>query len=165
MGRGVFKRSRWIPLSVTVVSLGVALAGGCSLAGNISDARRIDASSVRVHGVIDQEEPVKGGTVFRVSYQVGGAQFATKALPVGSVLDQANPGVGTAVCLEASSQHPETVRLCGQKYPGGDDMVPTEGLVVVAGTIGALTAAGWILMVVRQERRDNRRSDPAAQTA
>jgi hypothetical protein len=165
MGWGVFKRNRWIPLSVAVVSLGVALAAGWSLAGNISDARRIDASPIRVHGIIDQVVPVKGGTEFRVSYQVGGKRFATKALPVGSVLDRANPKVGTAVCLEASSQHPEKVRLCGQKYPGGDDMVPTEGLVVVAGAMGALIAAGWILMVARQERRDNHRSGPAAQTA
>lgn len=161
----MFKRNRWIPLSVAVVSLGVALAAGWSLAGNISDARRIDASPIRVHGIIDQVVPVKGGTEFRVSYQVGGKRFATKALPVGNVLDQADPRVGTPMCLEASSQRPKTVRLCGQKYPGGDDMVPTEGLVVVAGTIGALIAAGWILMVTRQERRDNHRSGPAVRTA
>jgi hypothetical protein len=151
-----------MPLSAAVVSLGVALAGGCPLVGNISDARRIDASPVRVQGVVDRVVPVKGGAEFRVSYEVGGMRFATEALPVGSVLDQSR--VGTAVCLEAASQHPQTVRICGQKYPGGDDMVPTEGLIVVAGTIGALIAAGWIRMVARQEREDSRRSGSAVQT-
>lgn len=110
---GVFGRGTRLPLAIAAGSLGVALAGGCSLAGEISDARRIDAS---------------------------------------------------AVCLEASTEPPETVKLCGQEYPSGDDMLPTEGLIVVAGTAGTLMAAGWILMVARQERRDNRRSGSAAHT-
>ncbi|MGV9608977.1 hypothetical protein ACWDR2_35360 [Streptomyces sp. NPDC003631] len=67
--------------------------------------------------------------------------------------EPAIPTVGTTVCLEASAEHPETVRLCGQRYPGGDDMIPAEGLIVVAGTAGTLMAAGWILMVIRQNRR------------
>jgi len=37
-------------------------------------------------------------------------------------------------------------------------MIPAEGLIVVAGTAGTLMAAGWILTVTRQERRENRRS-------
>ncbi|MET9044374.1 hypothetical protein ABZX34_16190 [Streptomyces sp. NPDC004362] len=159
---GVFGRGTRAPLAIAVGSLGVALAGGCSLVGETSDARRIDASPVRVHGVVDRAVPVKGGTTFRVSYRVEGRGFATEDLPVGQVAEPAIPTVGTTVCLEASAEHPETVRLCGQRYPGGDDMIPAEGLIVVAGTAGTLMAAGWILMVIRQERRENRRSVSAA---
>lgn len=150
---GVFGRGTRAPLAIAVGSLGVALAGGCSLVGETSDARRIDASPVRVHGVVDRAVPVKGGTTFRVSYRVEGRGFATEDLPVGQVAEPAIPTVGTTVCLEASAEHPETVRLCGQRYPGGDDMIPAEGLIVVAGTAGTLMAAGWILMVIRQNRR------------
>ncbi|MFF4830136.1 hypothetical protein [Streptomyces sp. NPDC001312] len=159
---GVFGRGTRMPLAIAAGSLGVAVAGGCSLAGEISDARRIDASPVRLHGVVDRVVPVKGGNTFRVSYLVGGQRFATEDLPVGHGAGLADPTVGTTVCLEASSEHPETVRLCGQRYPSGDDMIPTEGLIVVAGTAGTLMAAGWILMVARRERRDNRRSGSAA---
>lgn len=141
----------------------MALAGGCSLAGEISDARRIDASPMRVHGVVDRVVPVKGGTTFRVSYRVEGQRFATEDLPVGQGAELADPTVGTIVCLEASTEHPETVRLCGQRYPSGDDMIRTEGLIVVAGAAGTLMAAGWILVVTRQERRENSRSVSAAQ--
>ncbi len=93
------------------------------------------------------------GTTFRVSYRVEGRRFATEDLPVGQVAEPAIPTVGTTVCLEASAEHPETVRLCGQRYPSGDDMIPAESLIVVAGTAGTLMAAGWILMVIRQNRR------------
>ncbi|MGW6398669.1 hypothetical protein [Streptomyces sp. NPDC055134] len=32
------------------------------------------------------------------------------------------------------------VRLCGERYPSGDDMYPTYVLVTVAGAIGACVA-------------------------
>ncbi|MEU6653749.1 hypothetical protein ABZ904_31020 [Streptomyces sp. NPDC046900] len=160
---GAFGRGTRVPLAIAAGSLGVALAGGCSLAGEMSDARRIDASPVRVRGVVDRVVPVKGGTTFRGSYQVEGQRFATEDLPVGQGAKLTDPTVGTTVCLEASTVHPETVRLCNQRYPSGDDMIPTEGLIVVAGAAGTLMAAGWILVVTRQERRENRRSVSAAQ--
>ncbi|MEU1045822.1 hypothetical protein ABZ400_11770 [Streptomyces sp. NPDC005897] len=136
----------------------MALVGGCSLAGEISDARRIDASPLRVSGVVDRVVQVKGGTHVRVSYQAAGRRFVTEDLPVGQRAQATDPAVGTTVCLEASAEHPGTVRLCGQRYPGGDDMIPTEGLVVLAGAAGALMAAGWIVAVTRQERRERERS-------
>jgi hypothetical protein len=139
-----------VPLAVAAVPLGAALAGGWSLAGEISDARRIDASPVQVQGVVDRAVPVKGGTEYRVSYRVGGRRFATGDLPVGQGAEPADPEVGTAVCLEASAERPETVRLCGQKYPGGDNLIPAEGLLVVAGTTGTLMAVGWFVMVGRE---------------
>ncbi|GAA2483669.1 hypothetical protein GCM10010276_21510 [Streptomyces longisporus] len=132
--------------------------GGCSLAGEISDAGRIDAAPVRVHGVVDRVVQVKGGSDIRVSYQVDGERFATEDLPLGQGAGLTDPAVGTVVCLEAAAEHPETVRLCGQKYPGGDNMIPTEGLVVLAGATGALMSAGWIVAVARQEKRERERS-------
>jgi hypothetical protein len=134
------------------------LVGGCSLAGEIADAGRIDASPVRVRGVVDLVVQVKGGSDIRVSYQVDGQRFATEDLPLGHGAGLTDPSVGTAVCLEAAAGHPETVRLCGQKYPGGDNMIPTEGLVVLAGAAGALMAASWILAAARQERCERERS-------
>ncbi|MGW1752118.1 hypothetical protein ACWCRD_42215 [Streptomyces sp. NPDC002092] len=132
--------------------------GGCSLAGEISDAARIDASPVRVHGVVDRVVQVRGGSEIRVSYQVDGQRFATEDLPLGRGAGSTDPAVGTVVCLEAAVEHPETVRLCEQEYPGGDNMIPTEGLVVLAGATGALMSAGWIVAVARQEKRERERS-------
>lgn len=93
-----------------------------------------------------------------MSYQVGGQRFSTEDLPVAQEAGVTDPAVGTGVCLEASAEHPGTVRLCGQRYPGGDNMIPTEGLVVLAGSAGALMAAGWTVAVTRQERRERERS-------
>ncbi|WP_193777661.1 hypothetical protein [Streptomyces sp. E5N298] len=155
---GDFWRGKRAPLAVAAGSLLVAVVGGCSLAGEISDARRIDASPLRVDGVVDRVVQVKYGAHVRVSYQAGGQCFVTEDLPVGHTAGLTDPVVGSAVCLEASAEHPGTVRLCGQRYPGGDNMIPTEGLVVLAGAAGALMAAGWIVAVTRQERRERERS-------
>lgn len=146
------------PLAVAVGCLGVALVGGCSLAVEISDARQIDASPVRVHGVVDRVVQVKGGADIRVSYRVGGQRFSTEDLPVLEGVGRTTPTVGTAVCLEVSAEHPESVRVCGQKYPGGDDEIPALGLVAAAGTAGVMMAAGWMVVATQQRRRDDRRS-------
>lgn len=161
MGWSGFGRKRLVPLAVAVGCLGVALVGGCSLAVEISDAQKIDASPVRVHGVVDRVVQVKGGAKIRVSYQVGGQRFATEDLPVLQGAMRTTPTVGTAVCLEASAEYPESVRVCGQRYPGGDDKIPAWGLVTAASTVGVLAAAGWIVVATQQERRDNRGSGSA----
>lgn len=158
---GAFGRGTWVPFVIAAGALGAALAGGCSLAGEMSGARRIDASPMRVDGVVERVVPVKGGATITVSHQVGGQRFATEGLPVGRVAGLTYPTVGTGLCLEASTEHPKTVRLCGQRYPGGDDMISTEVLIVVAGSAGTLMAAGWIRMVARQKRRDDRGSSSA----
>ncbi|MFF4895919.1 hypothetical protein [Streptomyces sp. NPDC001068] len=144
-----------MPLAIAALCLGVAVVGGCSLGGEISDARTIDAAPVRVHGVIDRVEPVKGGKTYWVSYRFGGRRFTTANLPVGSGAGPMDPTTGSSVCLEASGEHPGTVRLCGQRYPGGDDLIPAEGLIVLAGVVGVLMAAGWILKI-RDTGRDAR---------
>ncbi|OIJ68113.1 hypothetical protein WN71_009995 [Streptomyces mangrovisoli] len=130
----------------------VALAAGRSLAGEVSGARRIDASPVRVQGAVDRIVPVKGGRTYRVSYEVDGKHYTTGGLPVGSHGTAAEPSVGTTLCLEAAARHPSTARLCGQRYPGGDDMIATEGLIVLAGTVVALMALTWHVVYGRPAR-------------
>jgi hypothetical protein len=56
------------------------------------------------------------------------------------------------VCLEAARGHPGVVRLCGERYPSGDDMYPTYVLVAVAGAIGVCVVAGVALGVRRRSR-------------
>ncbi|MFE4920851.1 hypothetical protein [Streptomyces sp. NPDC056661] len=116
------------------------------MAAEISDAQKIDASPVRVHGLVDRVVQVKGGADIRVSYQVGGQRFAIEDLPVRQGAMRTTPTVGTAVCLEVSAEYPESVRVCGQRYPGGDDKIPAWGLVTAASTVGVLVAAGWIVV-------------------
>ncbi|MEU6454502.1 hypothetical protein [Streptomyces sp. NPDC047065] len=131
----------------------MALAAGCSLAGQITDARRIDASPVRVSGVVDRVVHVKGGTDVRVSYRIDGRRFAAEDLPVGQTTD---PTPGAAVCLEAAATAPQTVRLCGQKYPNGDDVIPAKGLLAVAGLAGTSMATGWFVVLGRHRKHADR---------
>ncbi|WP_333744910.1 hypothetical protein [Streptomyces ardesiacus] len=102
---GDFWQGKRVLLAVAAGSLGVALVGGCSLAGEISDARRIDASPLRVNGVVDRVVQVKYGTHVRVSHQAGGQRFVTEELPVGQSAGLTDPLVGSSVCLEASAEH------------------------------------------------------------
>ncbi|MFF8777671.1 hypothetical protein ACF07W_10445 [Streptomyces sp. NPDC015140] len=134
----------------------MALAAGCSLAGQIRDARRIDASPVRISGVVDSVVQVKGGADVRVSYRVDGRRFATEDLPVGQTT---HPTPGAAVCLEAAATAPQTVRLCGQKYPNGDDVIPAKGLLAVAGIAGTSMATGWFVVLGRQRKHAERRTE------
>ncbi|MEU3245517.1 hypothetical protein [Streptomyces sp. NPDC006875] len=49
------------------------------------------------------------------------------------------------MCLEAARERPRLVRLCGDRYPHGDDGFPTLALVTVAATIGLFFVVGhWI---------------------
>ncbi|MFF2433350.1 hypothetical protein ACFVU4_04040 [Streptomyces sp. NPDC058107] len=70
------------------------------MAAEISDAQKIGASPVRVHGVVDRVVQVKGGADIRVSYQVGGQRFDIEDLPVrqGAMRTRRdNRGSGSAV--------------------------------------------------------------------
>ncbi|WP_133169218.1 hypothetical protein [Streptomyces sp. MH60] len=139
----------------------MAFVGGGSLVAEVTDARRIDASPVQANGVIDRVVHVKGGTNFRVSYRIDGQRFATEDLPVGQGTAPTEPTLGTTVCVEAAAAAPKTVRLCGQKYPSGDDVIPAKGLLALAGVAGTVMAAGWIVVTGRQQKRDSRRAGSA----
>ncbi|MCX4642381.1 hypothetical protein [Streptomyces sp. NBC_01446] len=58
------------------------------------------------------------------------------------------------MCLEADRARPDVVRLCGERYPSGDDMYPTYVLVTVAGAIGACVVAGVAVGVRRRSRSE-----------
>ncbi|MET7926825.1 hypothetical protein ABZT43_23015 [Streptomyces sp. NPDC005349] len=55
------------------------------------------------------------------------------------------------MCLEADRARSDVVRLCGERYPSGDDMYPTYVLVTVAGAIGACVAG--VAVGVRRRSR------------
>jgi hypothetical protein len=59
---------------VAVLCLAFTVFIGCSIAGQMADARRIDASPARVKGTVDRIIPGSrgSGSVVRVSYQAAG---------------------------------------------------------------------------------------------
>ena len=66
--------------------------------------------------------------------------------------DLSHPKPGHGVCLEASRTHPEVVRMCGERYPEGDDMYPVYILVTLFGTAGLLFVIGYLVTGARQAR-------------
>ncbi|MFJ5276427.1 hypothetical protein [Streptomyces parvulus] len=103
---------------------------------------------------------VKGGTKAHVSYRVDGHRFTTNDLPVAGKSGPEPPEPGTAVCLEAAATDPGTVRLCGQKYPTGDKVIPALGLLTAAGIAGTAMAGGWFTVTARQRDLATRRNTP-----
>ncbi|MDX2703815.1 hypothetical protein PV350_13230 [Streptomyces sp. PA03-6a] len=125
-----------IAVCCPLLTLGVAWF----LYGQVRGADRIDASPVRVDGVIE-EVTFGRGTSARVGYEVAGRPLADRDLPVSQM-----PGrvaVGAHPCLEAAADDPRSVRLCGRRYPAGDDMPPTAVLGIGAGAAGTLCAAAF----------------------
>ncbi|MFB6675353.1 hypothetical protein ACFCWG_23630 [Streptomyces sp. NPDC056390] len=147
-------RTRLTLWGAGLLCLLVAVLGGCSVSRQWRQAERIDAAPVRVTGVITAIEHVpKSGSEQVIAYRVQGHRHTvTRSLGTGP----GSPGVGHRVCLEADRDHSDVVRLCGERYPSGDDMYPTYVLVAVAGAIGACVVAGVAVGV----RRDSR-SKPA----
>lgn len=139
---------------VAVLCLAFTVFIGCSIAGQMADARRIDASPARVKGTVDRIIPGSrgSGSVVRVSYQAAGRRLTTTSLPLG--LDgHPWPVVGDRLCLEVAAGHPEAVRLCGDKYPRGADWFATYQLMAVAGTAGTLMALGFVVSALRARSR------------
>ncbi|MFE0627552.1 hypothetical protein ACFW3D_11305 [Streptomyces sp. NPDC058864] len=138
-----------VPCAVAVGCLILTLGVAWFLYGQVRGADRIDASPVRVDGVVEEVTTGKE-TSARVGYDIAGRHHAEDDLPVPHM-----PGrvvVGAHLCLEAAADHPRTVRLCGQRYPAGDDMPPTAVLGIVAGTAGTLCAAGFVVSGLRDRR-------------
>ncbi|MGW6137895.1 hypothetical protein [Streptomyces sp. NPDC055140] len=126
----------------------MAVLGGCSASRQWRQAERIDAAPVRVTGVVTAVEHVpKSGDEQVIAYEVQGHRYtARRSLGTGP----GSPGAGHRVCLEADLDHPDVVRLCGERYPSGDDMYPTYVLVTVTGAIGACVVAGVAVGVRRR---------------
>ncbi|MFG3168592.1 hypothetical protein [Streptomyces sp. NPDC048200] len=64
----------------------------------------------------------------RVLKELGGKHYASRK--------------GRKVCLEASGERPLLTRLCGDRYPDGDDGFPSGVLTAVAATIGFFFVIG-----------------------
>jgi hypothetical protein len=128
----------------------VAVLGGCSASRQWRQAERIDAAPGRVTGVVTAVEHVpKSGYEQVIAYEVQGHRYTVRrSLGTGP----GSPGAGHRVCLEAARDHPGVVRLCGERYPSGDDMYPTYVLVAVAGAIGVCVVAGVAVGVRRRSR-------------
>ncbi|MFD0060106.1 hypothetical protein [Streptomyces sp. NPDC056690] len=143
-------RTRLALWGAGLLCLLVAVLGGCSASRQWRQAERIDAAPVRVTGVVTAVEHVpKSGYEQVIAYEVQGHRHTVRrALGTGP----GSPGPGHRVCLEADRGHPGVVRLCGERYPSGDDMYPTYVLVTVTGAIGACVVAGVALGVRRRSR-------------
>ncbi|MGW6480598.1 hypothetical protein ACWGDS_22350 [Streptomyces sp. NPDC055059] len=133
-------RTRLALWGAGLLGLLVAVLGGCSASRQWRQAERIDAAPVRVTGVVTAVEHVpKSGDEQVIAYEVQGRRHTVKrSLGTGP----GSPGAGHRVCLEADRARPDVVRLCGERYPSGDDMYPTYVLVTVAGAIGGLRRRG-----------------------
>ncbi|MDX2812870.1 hypothetical protein PV410_09915 [Streptomyces sp. PA03-5A] len=138
-----------VPCALAVCCLLLTLGVAWFLYGQVRGADRIDASAVRVDGVIEEVTFGRGASA-RVGYEVAGRPLVDRDLPVSQM-----PGriaVGARLCLEAAADHPRSVRLCGRRYPAGDDMPPTAVLGIVAGTAGTLCAAAFAVSGYRDRR-------------
>lgn len=139
------------PSVVAVSCLLVTLGVTWFLVGQLRDAARIDAHPVRVRGVIERVESGKGGESARVGYDLAGRHYSEDNLPTAHM--PGDVAVGARLCLEAAADDPGTVRLCGRRYPAGDDALPTAALTIVGGTAGTLCAASFAVSGLRARRR------------
>ncbi|MFC9456263.1 hypothetical protein [Streptomyces sp. NPDC056983] len=116
-------RTRLALWGAGLLCLLVAVLGGCSASRQWRQAERIDAAPFRVTGVVTAVEKVpRSGDEQVITYEVQGRRHTVRrALGTGP----GSPGPGHRVCLEADRGHPGVVRLCGERYPSGDDMYPT----------------------------------------
>ncbi|WP_369249936.1 hypothetical protein [Streptomyces sp. R41] len=126
----------------------IAVFAGCSAAFQWQRAELIDDTGVRVTGVVSRiADP---GTKYQkqeISYTVDGGRHTTVR---NLDTDLSRPKPGHRVCLEASRTHPDVVRMCGERYPQGDDMYPVYILVTVFGTAGLLFVIGYLVTSARR---------------
>ncbi|MER5887756.1 hypothetical protein ABT160_28405 [Streptomyces sp. NPDC001941] len=140
---------RWAPAGIACALLALTLWASLRIAGDIRGAARIDAAPVTVQAVVARVVQVKGGVKVHLQYTVDGRSYAT-----WDIRQTAGTGVerGTRLCLEAAATDPDTVRRCGQHYPGGDDVFPTMALAALAGGAGLALTTGWIITEARTRR-------------
>ncbi|MFD3456634.1 hypothetical protein ACFWVC_31230 [Streptomyces sp. NPDC058691] len=151
-----------VPGVIALACLLGALGAAWFLIAQLRAADRIDTSPVRVRGVVERVTASGrgGGRDVRVGYELAGHHFSDTGLPDRKMPEHL--AVGDSLCLEAAGRHPGTVRLCGQRYPAGDDMPPTAILVLAAATAGLLCAAGFAVSGLRARRSGAAGPDPLA---
>jgi hypothetical protein len=129
----------------------IAVFGGCSATLQWQRAELIDDTGVRVTGVVSRI--IDPGTKYQgqeISYTVDHHRHTVVR---NLDTDLSHPKPGHRVCLEAARTHPDVVRMCGERYPQGDDMYPVHILVTVFGTAGLLFVTGYLVTGARQARR------------
>ncbi|MGV9707301.1 hypothetical protein [Streptomyces sp. NPDC003483] len=137
-------KQRWHALLVAVFLIVIGLGGGM-MAHEWRQAELLDETGTRVTGVVSRVvlptgrgERISGEIV----YTVAGRRHTVRKVPNGGY---PHPRKGDRVCLEVAREHPRLVRLCGDRYPDGDNGFPTLALVTVAAAIGLLFVTGhWI---------------------
>ncbi|GGN73619.1 hypothetical protein GCM10011579_051870 [Streptomyces albiflavescens] len=133
------------------VFLAIAVFGGCSATLQWQRAELIDDTGIRVTGVVSRI--IDPGTKYQrqeISYPVDHHRHTVVR---NLDTDLSHPKPGHRVCLEVARTHPGVVRMCGTRYPKGDDMYPVYILVTVFGTAGLLFVIGYLVTGARQTRR------------
>ncbi|MFD9793578.1 hypothetical protein ACFWXK_21820 [Streptomyces sp. NPDC059070] len=118
--------------------------GAGMMAHQWQQAELLDKTGVRVTGVVSRVvlPTGKGQISGEIAYTVAGHRHTVRKTPHGGY---PHPSQGDRVCLEAAREHPRLVRLCGDRYPDGDDEFPTLALITTAASIGLLFVTGhWI---------------------
>ncbi|MEV3854830.1 hypothetical protein AB0J38_10935 [Streptomyces sp. NPDC050095] len=143
-------RMRWGHWGVWAAGVGCLLAlcfGGFSAARQWQLAERIDGSPVRVRAAVTSVEKDRKHWRQTLSYELDGRPHQVRR-ELGD--GPGSPPVGAHRCLEADRTRPTLTRLCGERYPGGDDLFATYLLVAVAGLVGC----GVVLGIARWHRRE-----------
>ncbi len=138
-------KHRWHALTAAVF-LVVLGFGSIMMAHDWQRAELLDETGIRVRGTVSHVAPQPaartGGLLYyAVTYTVTDHRYTVSR----STSDYPRPRKGDRVCLEAARKQPRLTRLCGDRYPDGDDGFPALALTTVAATIGLLFVTGhWI---------------------
>lgn len=147
---------------IGAICLVVAVVAGTSAVRQWNEGERIDAAPQRVDGVIERVVPEpKGNVRLEITYAVGSHHYSTSR-EAYELPRQTAPKKGATLCLEVAASAPSVNRLCGRHYPAGDDMMPTYVLLTVAGIIGVLICAGFVIATHGDgtSRRSSRGPEP-----
>ncbi|MFE4698191.1 hypothetical protein ACFRIC_14095 [Streptomyces sp. NPDC056738] len=138
-------------MAAAVFAVCVALGGGV-MRHDWRQAELLDDTGIRVTGVVIRVvvPTGKGEKSDEIAYTVAGRRYTVRKVPNGGY---PLPPKGTRVCLEAAREQPRLTRLCGDRYPDGDDGFPSFVLFTVAATIGLLFVTGHWLTTRRELRR------------
>ncbi|MER5655856.1 hypothetical protein ABT076_22885 [Streptomyces sp. NPDC002131] len=139
-------KHRWHAFFASVC-LGITCLTVGMLVHDWRQAELLDRTGIRVTGVVARIVPHagRGGGNDRgeIVYTVAGHRHTVlKELGGKHYVSQK----GRTVCLEASGERPLLTRLCGDRYPDGDDGFPGGVLTAVAATIGFFFVIGrWVI--------------------
>ncbi|MFF3891454.1 hypothetical protein [Streptomyces sp. NPDC001914] len=137
--------------AAAVFGVCVVLGGGV-MRHDWRQAELLDDTGIRVTGVVTRVvvPTGKGNKSDEIAYTVAGRHYTVRKVPNDGYR---LPRKGARVCLEAARERPRLTRLCGDRYPDGDDEFPSFALFTAAATIGLLFVTGRWLTTRRELRR------------